>query len=152
MLKLLLEHGAVRQTGEHIIEGELRDALLAFDDLADHLVEARREPRQFIVAAHPTCTCSPAASRPAASSSRASGCVIRPAARQVAKPTSTRPSSVMTASASCNLRASASASAFGISKEQDRLLTGRRNAGKGFARAIEVAPVDAHLEGRAART
>ena len=53
MLELLLEHGAVGQTGQDVVEGELGDALLALGDLADHVVEARREPRQLIVAAHP---------------------------------------------------------------------------------------------------
>ena len=53
MLELLLEHGAVGQPGQHVVERELRDALLAFDDLADHFIEARREPRQLVVAAHP---------------------------------------------------------------------------------------------------
>ena len=53
MFELLLKHGAVRQSGEHVIERQLRDPLLALDDLAGHFVEARRQPRQLVVAAHP---------------------------------------------------------------------------------------------------
>ena len=48
MVELLLEHGAVGQAGQHVVEGELGDALLALGDLADHFVEAGREPRQLV--------------------------------------------------------------------------------------------------------
>ena len=53
MLELLLEHGAVGQAGQHVVEGELGDALLALGDLAGHFVEAVGEPRQLVLAAHP---------------------------------------------------------------------------------------------------
>ena len=53
MLELLLEHAAVGQPGQDVVEGELGDALLALGDLADHLVEAGREPRQLVAAANP---------------------------------------------------------------------------------------------------
>ena len=84
MVELLLEHRPVRQAGQHVIERELGDALLALRDLAGHFVEtvasraSSSSPRTW------TCTCSPDASLPAASSSRASGCVIWRAAFQVA--------------------------------------------------------------------
>ena len=85
MVELLLEHGPVGQAGQHVVESELGNTLLAFGDLADHLVEAAGKPRQFVLPRTRTWTCSPDASRPAASSSRASGWVIRPAAFHVAQ-------------------------------------------------------------------
>ena len=51
MLELLLEHGAIGQAGQDVIEGQLSDALLALDDLADHFVEAVGEAREFVFAA-----------------------------------------------------------------------------------------------------
>ena len=51
VFELLLEHAAVGQAGQHVVEGELGDALLALGDLADHFVEARRQPRQLVGAA-----------------------------------------------------------------------------------------------------
>ena len=53
MFELLLEHASVGQPGQDVVEGELGDALLALGDLADHLVEAGREPRELVAAAHP---------------------------------------------------------------------------------------------------
>ena len=44
---------AVGQAGQHVIEGELGDALLTLGDLADHVVEAGREPGKLVAAAHP---------------------------------------------------------------------------------------------------
>ena len=113
MVELLLEHRAVGQPGQHVVEGELGDPLLAFGDLADHLVEAGGQPRQLVAPANPDLDMLARARRPAASSSRASGWVIRRAAFHVAMPTSSRPSIVMRPSASWSLRASAIAAALG---------------------------------------
>ena len=52
MFELLLEHRAVRQPGQHVVERELCDALLALDDLADHFIEAVSEPCELVFAAH----------------------------------------------------------------------------------------------------
>ena len=52
MIELLVEHGAVGKRGQHVVEGELGDTLLAFGDLADHFVEARGKPRELVLAAH----------------------------------------------------------------------------------------------------
>ena len=113
MIELLLEHGAVGQAGEDVVEGELGDALLALGDLADHVVEAVREPRELVAAAHADLDM--LARREPAGGFVEAGERLGdpPAACHVAKATSKRPSNVMTASASCSLRASASASALG---------------------------------------
>ena len=52
MVELLLEHGAVGKPGEHVVERELGDPLLALGDLADHLVEAGREAGKLVFAAN----------------------------------------------------------------------------------------------------
>jgi len=52
MLQLLLEHRAVGQARQLVVERELRDPLLALGDLADHLVEAVGKPREFVLAAN----------------------------------------------------------------------------------------------------
>src|SRR5205823_983465 len=53
MLELLLEHGAVGQAREHVVKRELGDAPLALDDLARHLIEAGRQPRELVATADP---------------------------------------------------------------------------------------------------
>ena len=53
MFELLLEHAAVGQAGQDVVEGELGDALLALGDLADHLVEAPASRADLVAAAHP---------------------------------------------------------------------------------------------------
>ena len=73
MVELLLEHGPVGQAGQHVVEGELCDALLALGDLAGHLVEAAGEPRQFVLAANSDLDVLAGREPSAASSSRASG-------------------------------------------------------------------------------
>ena len=52
MVELLLEHGAVGETGEYVVECELGDALLALGDLADHFVEAGCEPGKLVLPAN----------------------------------------------------------------------------------------------------
>ena len=53
MLELLLEHGPVGKSGERVVECELRDAFLAFGNLAHHRVEASGEARKLVLAANP---------------------------------------------------------------------------------------------------
>ena len=109
MLQLLLEHRPVGQPGQRVVEGELGDALLALGDLADHLVEAVREPRELVLAAH--------AHLDMLSRGQPPGRLVETGKRlgdsarrlHVAKATRSSPSNVMTPSASCSLRASASA-------------------------------------------
>ena len=52
MVELLLEHGPVRQAGQHVVERQMRDPPLALLDLVGHFVEARRQPGELVVAAH----------------------------------------------------------------------------------------------------
>ena len=52
MVELLLEHGAVGQAGQHVVEREVGDPPLALLDLRGHLVEARRQSPELVLAAH----------------------------------------------------------------------------------------------------
>ena len=141
MLELLLEHGAVGQPGQHVVEGELGDALLALGDLADHFVEAVGEPRKLVLAAHPDLDMLARGEAP--------GGFVEPRERlRDSRPppsTSRRrrassPSSVMTPSASCSLRASASASRLGISEQQDRALAVARRSAAAWRARSSVCP------------
>ena len=97
-----------------------------------------------------TCTCSPLASRPAASSRRASGWVMRPAARQVTKLMTMRPSRVISTNPELKLAGIGEGLRLRVGEQQDRPLAvreGRKRLGQGD----RLVAGDLHLERGAAR-
>ena len=97
VVEMLVEIGAVGQAGQQIVEGEMRDPLLALGDVGRHAVEARGEPAELVLAADRHARELAVGELPAAASSSEIGRVIDRAMRHVANTTKPRPKMPVTA-------------------------------------------------------